>query len=192
MTASENWSFYVAGFWTAIFKLRLRTKETWPCLHIIKCYLCRTVVCVPMYYPHAYVHKTTNRISRPESLTRPDAYNFCLCVLGTMDDELALDGCYQPEWPDWASFRPLGDSLYTLGSFMKITKVDHILGLLFTPFKCHILILTKWVGLHFGRFFANSSGHPVTNAPSQPYKTLKRRLRWYDRWNRFYRRTFFV
>jgi hypothetical protein len=35
------------------------------------------------------------------------------------------------EWPKWANFRYLGDSLYTLGSFGKITEGANILGYFF-------------------------------------------------------------
>jgi hypothetical protein len=84
-------------------------------------------------------------------------------------------------WPDWAHFRFMG-RLFTLGSFLKITEVDHIFGRIFAylgdcllwavfwkiteaahcyffPCTCRFCINfdKKWVGLHFGRFFTNSS-----------------------------------
>jgi hypothetical protein len=40
-----------------------------------------------------------------------------------------------------------------------ITQLAHIYGLLL-PRSC-INFDKKWAGLHFGRFFANSSGHPA-------------------------------
>jgi hypothetical protein len=56
---------------------------------------------------------------------------------------------------------PVG-RLLTTGKLSKITKVAQKFGLLFSAVKKHVLILRKkWIGLHFGRFFTNSSGHPA-------------------------------
>jgi hypothetical protein len=65
--------------------------------------------------------------------------------------------------PDWAKIRPKGDCVprYS-GHFMKITEIAHIVGLLFPQLRLHYVIMTKKVGLHFGRFFlANSFCNPV-------------------------------
>jgi hypothetical protein len=56
-------------------------------------------------------------------------------------------------------FSPIGRSLI-LGSFCKIAEVVRILGLLFPWYKLCINFYKKWVGLYFGRFKKNSSGHP--------------------------------
>jgi hypothetical protein len=40
--------------------------------------------------------------------------------------------------------------------FSKITKVDKNFGDLFNTVKFFELILKKWIGIHFGRFFANA------------------------------------
>jgi hypothetical protein len=49
---------------------------------------------------------------------------------------------------------------------MKITEVVQIFGLLFSMVRFCINFDKKWVGLHLGDFFSNSSGHPT----SQPKK----------------------
>jgi hypothetical protein len=51
-----------------------------------------------------------------------------------------------------------------LGQFFIIYKVANIFGLTFYTVKVmYVLILTKnRVGLHFGRFLTNPSGHPAT------------------------------
>jgi hypothetical protein len=50
--------------------------------------------------------------------------------------------------------------MFTLSSFLKISIVAQIFGQFFSPVKVMYYFGTKWVGLHFGRFLANSSGHP--------------------------------
>jgi hypothetical protein len=57
--------------------------------------------------------------------------------------------------PDWKNFRPLGDC-FLLGSY----KCNPLFGYFFPPWRLRIKKCHKWVGLHFGRFFTNSSGHP--------------------------------
>jgi hypothetical protein len=49
------------------------------------------------------------------------------------------------------------------GSFLKIAEVHTALvfGLLFLQKKLCIDFVEKWIGLLFGRFFKNSSGHPL-------------------------------
>jgi hypothetical protein len=46
----------------------------------------------------------------------------------------------------------------TLGSFLKITEMDQIIGLLISTGKeTYVLIFTKKIiGLHFGRFFSET------------------------------------
>jgi hypothetical protein len=53
----------------------------------------------------------------------------------------------------------LGD-LFALGSFLKITEVDKILGLLFKWLKSCINFRKKGLGDILGDFFTNTSGHP--------------------------------
>jgi hypothetical protein len=50
-------------------------------------------------------------------------------------------------------FSPIG-RLFTLGSFLKITKVAHIFGASFFPRKKGCVDFSKkWLGLHFERIF---------------------------------------
>jgi hypothetical protein len=56
-------------------------------------------------------------------------------------------------------FSPIG-SLFTLGSFVKITEVAPIIALLFNG-KIYVLIISKTeLGDILGDFFTNASGHP--------------------------------
>jgi hypothetical protein len=59
---------------------------------------------------------------------------------------------------------PIG-RLLTLGSFVKITKVDKIFGLLFPPKKARVNFDKKSAGLHLGYF-----SHLVTLMLNHPWK----------------------
>jgi hypothetical protein len=47
--------------------------------------------------------------------------------------------------------------------FYLFTKVAQIFGYFIPRLKFCNSFDKKWVGLHFGRFFPNSSGHPAAN-----------------------------
>jgi hypothetical protein len=52
-----------------------------------------------------------------------------------------------------------------LGNYFEKFKIAHIFGLLFTLERLSINFGKKCLGLLFGQFFTNSSGHPVSNVP---------------------------
>jgi hypothetical protein len=58
-------------------------------------------------------------------------------------------------------FSPIG-WLFTLGSFLKMTKVAQIYGLHFPNVSatCVLILRKNGLGYLLGAFFANSSGHP--------------------------------
>jgi hypothetical protein len=58
--------------------------------------------------------------------------------------------------------------MFTLSSFLKITIVALIFGLLFSTVKEMQYFAKKWVGLYFGLFLTNSSGHPAPQAEAIP------------------------
>jgi hypothetical protein len=60
--------------------------------------------------------------------------------------------------PDWAIFRPWGDSFLWAG-FFKLQILLNVLNALFSR-STYALILAKWFELHFGRFFSQT--HLVT------------------------------
>jgi hypothetical protein len=52
--------------------------------------------------------------------------------------------------------------MFTFGSFLEITEVAQIFGILsYTYSKSYVLILKNGLGNILGGFFTNSSGHPV-------------------------------
>jgi hypothetical protein len=56
-------------------------------------------------------------------------------------------------------FLPVGRPFY-LGSFVKITEIAQLMGVLFHD-KCCVLIFTRnGFGYILGDFFTNASGHP--------------------------------
>jgi hypothetical protein len=58
---------------------------------------------------------------------------------------------WSPGWPDWANFRPLGN---TLGSFFNCSSSPNFSGCFFLRKKSYALILPKNVfWQHFGRLF---------------------------------------
>jgi hypothetical protein len=66
----------------------------------------------------------------------------------------------KPGWPDRANLRSMGDCVIWAVTW-KLQKYSTFFGY-FIPW---LIFCTncgkKWVGLHFGWFFTNSSGHPV-------------------------------
>jgi hypothetical protein len=79
----------------------------------------------------------------------------------------SLRRCRRSGWPDWANLRPTGDCL-----LRAVTWIPHFWACtLFYFHSTSILRLSIWinfdkiwVGLHFVRFFTNSSGHPDGDA----------------------------
>jgi hypothetical protein len=53
------------------------------------------------------------------------------------------------------------------GQFLKNTEVAHIFGHYFPQVSLCIIHDKKVLGLHFGRFFTKSSGHPVEKLPKK-------------------------
>jgi hypothetical protein len=58
-------------------------------------------------------------------------------------------------------FSPIG-RLFSLGSFL-INRGAQNFGLIFPQIKLYIMFGPKILGLYFGRFFTNPSGHPADN-----------------------------
>jgi hypothetical protein len=64
--------------------------------------------------------------------------------------------CYQGGYADWANFRRMGKCLFSFGTFWKLRKKPKT----FSADAFYLSFGTKWLGLHSGRFFSGSSGHP--------------------------------
>jgi hypothetical protein len=84
---------------------------------------------------------------------------------------------------DFSHFGPL----IALGSFLEMTKVWLIFGLLFPQFKFGTNFDKTCVGQHFGRLFKDSSGHPgprdpnlIAQLPNWPFVRRKFSLLWHS------------
>jgi hypothetical protein len=94
----------------------------------------------------------------------------CRCSCENPDCAKALAGAsylhcseqspFFPGWPDWVNFSFLGDCLLR-EVFWKSLKELKFLYFFFSRAKVAYYFGQKMASLHFGRFFTNSSGHPV-------------------------------
>jgi hypothetical protein len=84
---------------------------------------------------------------------------------------LVRKSCSRAGWPDWANFRRFGVGLYTLSSFLKITKDPDFWY--FFHRKSLRFCNKDMGGLHFGRFLHKIIWSPCSRAITIPIRNPK-------------------